>query len=223
MDAIILAGGMGTRLRSVVSDCPKPLAPIADIPFLDYLLQQLSGKISRAILAVGYKGDPIIERYSELDFGFPILFSEEDSPLGTGGAACKAASLAKSDTIWVLNGDSYFAISFGEMEKAHRGDVTIACRKVEDVSRYGSLKLEQERIVAFEEKGGVKAGWINGGIYLLKKELLLEEKRAAFSLEHDFFPQLLLSHKELFAYRSAANFIDIGTPASYQRAEEVIV
>jgi len=219
MDAIILVGGLGTRLRSVVSDKPKPLAPIRGRPFLDHLLKQIEGKVSKVILAAGFLSEQITEQY-----GDRCLISTEDSPLGTGGAARKAAELTDSEDIWVLNGDSFFDISFEEMEGHHSGDMVMACRYVEDVSRYGAVEIHGNRIVAFQEKKDSSGGgWINGGIYLIKKKLLLSSPvERSFSLEKELFPSLLLSEKMVMAYPHDGEFIDIGTPESYNLANEIL-
>ncbi|MFN0065286.1 MAG: nucleotidyltransferase family protein [Chlamydiales bacterium] len=222
MDAILLVGGQGTRLAPVVSDVPKPLAPVRGVPFLDFLLQQLQMVATRVILAVGYKGEQVIERYKKMPH---ILFSKEKTPLGTGGALRKALELVSSEYVWILNGDSFFAISFSAMLESRvevGADITIACRYVDDVSRYGSIEMEGRRIIAFREKresGG--PGWINGGIYLMRRELLLDwPLDTPFSLEKEAFS--LLVQKRCFAYPSDGKFIDIGTPESYRQAEEIV-
>lgn len=218
MDAIILVGGRGTRLRSVVSDRPKPLAEVNGIPFLDYLLAQIEEHVSRVILAVGYLGDQVALQYKNR-----CLISTEAEPLGTGGAVRQALDLVEGDRFWVLNGDSFFDISFAEMEKC-RGDAVIACRLVEDVSRYGSIQMDGSRIISFEEKKASSgAGWINGGIYTMTKALFDESvSRGPFSLEMDLFPSLLLSNKVVSAYPVSGTFIDIGTPESYTQASGLL-
>ena len=219
MDAIILVGGQGTRLRSVISDKPKPLAPIDGVPFLDYLLNQIENKVSRIILAVGYMGDQVANLYRDR-----CLISMEKTPLGTGGAVCKALELVEGERFWVLNGDSYFDISFDEMEKCE-GDLIMACRHVDDVSRYGSVVIDKDAIISFQEKQeSLGSGWINGGIYLMGKKLFKDKStQSPFSLEVDFFPTLLLSDKKVIAYPGSGSFIDIGTPQSYHRAYEVLL
>lgn len=220
MDAIILAGGLGTRLREVLADKPKPLAPIRGRPFLDLLLDQLQGKVERVILAVGYKAEAIKGQYGSKQ----LLFSEEKTPLGTGGALKQALTFAKGSPVLVLNGDSYFDIRFDDFFAFHQrldADVTLACRAVEDVSRYGSLQIDKEgKIIAFQEKKPLKEpGWINGGIYLIHPPLL-HPFSGVFSLEKDFFPSLL--KKKMFAYLSSEKFIDIGTKESYLKAQEIL-
>lgn len=222
LDAIILAGGLGTRLEKTVPHLPKPLAPINGTPFLDLLLKQLalSGQVRQVILAIGHKADQIKERYKETTF----LFSEETTLLGTAGGVKQALQLVETDQVWVLNGDSYFELSLHEMHLAHKkngSDLTIACKEMEDASRYGSVLFNDDfRIKSFKEKESSKGcGWINGGIYLMKKDLL--DSFNAFSLEKEVFPHLL--NKHIFAYPSFGKFIDIGTEESYYRAQELLL
>lgn len=219
MDAVILVGGQGTRLRPVVADRPKPLAPVRGIPFLDYLIKQIEGHVSRIILAVGYLGEQVVEQYQERH-----LISAEKNPLGTGGAVRLAIDLVEGERFWVLNGDSYFDISFEEMERC-TGDLVMAVRHVEDVKRYGAVEIEENKVITFDEKGGSSGpGWINGGIYICQKELFGgRAKRQPFSLEKELFPSLLLSNKEVMAYPCEGRFIDIGTPKSYENAGSVLI
>jgi len=220
MDAIILAGGLGKRLRDTVSDVPKPLAPIRGKPFLDILFDQLGEQIDKVILAIGYKSDQIKSYYQNGE----VLFSEEKTPLGTGGALKQALPLASSSPVLALNGDSYFGIeiekliAFHEEKQAH---LTVACREVEDVSRYGSIFFDENlRVQEFHEKEArVGKGWINGGIYLMDQNLLNAFPKA-FSLEEEAFPELL--KKRVFAYPSVGKFIDIGTKESYFKAQGIL-
>lgn len=221
-DAIILVGGLGTRLQKIVSQVPKPLAPINGTPFLDLLLQHFyaSGQVRRIILAIGHKAHLIRAYYEKTSF--PLLFSEETSPLGTAGALKQALPLAATEDVWVLNGDSFFDVPFEKMRLAHQqnnADLTIACKEMEDVSRYGSVAFGfDQRISNFQEKeAACGKGWINGGIYLMKRTLL--ESFSAFSLEKEVFPALL--NKRVFAYPFPGKFIDIGTEESYHQAQEV--
>ena len=221
MDAIILAGGLGKRLRDIVSDVPKPLAPIQGKPFLDILLAQLDNRVERVILAIGYQSEKIKEYYRNAS----LIFSEEEVPLGTGGALKQALQLAHSSLVLVMNGDSYFDVDLESMLAFHlasQAHLTLACREVEDVSRFGSISFdENQRISAFREKeAGAGKGWINGGIYLMDKNLLDSFPDTPFSLEQEGFPHLL--KKRVFAYPSAGKFIDIGTRDSYYQAQELL-
>jgi len=227
MDAIILAGGLGTRLRSVVTDLPKPLAPINGHAFLEYLLEQLAEipDIESVTLAVGYKADAVKEQYADHFYPFDILFSEEQSPLGTGGALKKALSSTKSDKILVLNGDSYLEFSFEkllETFKKSKADAVIVTTHVIDANRFGLIKETDGRIEQFLEKSPeTLPGTVNGGIYLMKRSLLEElSLEGAFSLEKEVFP--LWMQKRLFSCPTSGLFIDIGTPESFALAQTLL-
>lgn len=220
LDTIILAGGFGTRLREVVSDVPKPMAKVKGKPFLDYVLEQVKFfEAKTIILSVGYQKESIKGHYQNRGF----LFSEEKTPLGTGGAVKKALKLAQSSDVLVLNGDSFFGLDLHEMYRVHQkngADLTIACKRVNDVSRYGSLTFDKDMSLTgfYEKEVSKESGWINGGIYMMKKDLLFSFPDHPFSLEKEVFPALL--NNRLFAYLSEAKFIDIGTKESYLKAGE---
>ena len=216
MDAIVLVGGQGTRLRSVVADRPKPLADVGGLPFLDYLLAKIRGHVARIILATGYLGEQIAARYKK-----SCLISQEERPLGTGGSVCQALKLVRGERFWVFNGDSYFDLSLEEMSRC-RADLVMACSYVEDVGRYGAVEIVEGRVVAFRERQR-GCGWINGGIYLLHKALFEGcVSGTAFALEEALIPHLLLSQKDVRAYLSSGSFLDIGTPDSYREAPDLL-
>lgn len=225
MEAIILAGGFGTRLKEVISDRPKPLAPIQGVPFLDLLLAQLKGHVTKVILAVGYKADDIIARYEASDFPFAIVFSRETKPLGTGGALKKAAELATGEDLLVLNGDSYLHYSFAQLWQMHetkQAAITIAATTVPEANRYGLLSIDKTtgQVLNFLEKQvEAKTGTINGGVYIIKKSLLASCEEV-FSLEKDFFPLWL--NKTMYACSFEGLFIDIGTPDSWNQAQTLL-
>src|SRR3990167_7499676 len=178
VDAIILAGGFGTRLAPVLPHLPKALAPIRNSPFLELLLEQLqaSGIVSKVVLALGHKAAHIEEYLRQKAYVFPIGLSIEDSPQGTGGAVRLALDKTASDTLLIVNGDSYFDLDLGAFWRAHldkQGAGSIACREMEDTSRYGTLGINSSHgIHSFREKNGChEKGWINAGIYLLHKDL----------------------------------------------------
>lgn len=227
MDAIILAGGLGRRLRKAVPRLPKPLAPIGKRPFLDILLAQLAGfkEISSIILSVGYQADKIINAYRGRK---GVTFSVENKPLGTGGGVREALEQCASEEVLVLNGDSYLAFSFAKLLQKYKNseaEMVIACRKVEDCRRYGHIRFDPKshRIWAFEEKiKHPSSGWINAGVYLMKRSLLLSyERGAVLSLEKDILPKLL--ERRIFSYLSTALFIDIGTEETYVQAQKLLV
>lgn len=224
MDCVILAGGLGTRLRSILPHTPKVLAPIRGRPFLSLLVQQLirSHCISKIIFALGYCSNQVIELFK--DYPFPIEFSCETKPLGTGGAVRLAMKKVESNPFFVMNGDSYFDISFTKMllfHRMHEAEITLAYRKADDTRRFGILKVSsRDRILSFQEKEGTM-GFINGGIYLFQQEIFDEFPcNDSFSLEYDRLPFLL--RQKMFGFFSDGIFIDIGTPQSFLVAQELL-
>ena len=220
MEAIVLAGGFGTRLSTVVSDVPKPMAPINGRPFLEYLLDDLNEKgINRVILAVSYKKDIIKNYFKKKYREIEIVYSDEDIPLGTGGAIKKALTLAENEEIFIINGDTFFDVNLKEMYQFHKKNsskLTLAIKKMEKFDRYGSLILDKDRIIKFKEKKYIDKGYINGGIYLINKDLLNEEEKEIFSFEKD----VLENEKfiiEKYGYKSEGYFIDIGIPEDYYK------
>ena len=223
--AVILAGGLGTRLRPVFSDRPKVLAEILGRPFLTYLLDQLSCAGAReVILCTGYMADRVQEVCGDTYKSLHLLYSQEDEPLDTGGALRLALPFLKSDPVLVMNGDSYIHADLNSyVEWFFQIDrrASLLLTRVSDTGRYGRVKVKKdESILAFEEKGMTRgAGWINAGVYLVKKLLLTSiPPGKAFSLEREFFPSLV--GKWLFGYQCKGRFIDIGTPESYATAEK---
>jgi len=228
IDAIILAGGQGTRLRTVVSDVPKPLAPIDGKPFLDILLTQLSHfhRVRRVVLAVGYKADLIEARYrNSRDFGFGIEFSVERAPLGTGGALLQALPLTRSANVLVLNGDSYVDFDLTALADTHarcNASVTMVVVDVEDAARFGSVQLDTPtgRLVGFTEKSGSQGrGVINAGCYLLARGAFSKLPVVPMSFERDVLPAQLTS---TYAHVVNGRFIDIGVSESYSRAADYL-
>ena len=216
MEAIILAGGFGTRLQSVVSDVPKPMAPIGNVPFLSYILDELvEQEFDKVILAVGYKKEVIMDYYGDSYKGMKILYSIENEPLGTGGCVKKAMELSEDNFVFVINGDTFFKINYKEMAKTNK--ISIACRKMFNFDRYGEVKIKNGIIQAFEEKKHVDEGYINGGIYYLPSDIFtryhLDKK---FSMEKDFF-EVYMKELNIYAYKSYDYFIDIGIPEDYYK------
>lgn len=229
LDSIILAGGLGTRLRGVVPELPKVLAPVNEKPFLDIILSALSKWecIEKVVIAVGYMADKIIERYKDTSrYNFKILFSVEEELLGTGGAIKKVLPQTETDNVLVLNGDSYVETDLYDLEKKHMGvsaSMSIVLREVENASRYGRVKLNGEnRIVCFEEKTpGPSKGYINAGMYLIKRKLFDEvENNIVISLEKELLPVFI--RKRVYGYISYGKFIDIGIPETYKYADKYL-
>ena len=223
MEAIILAGGFGTRLSTVVFDVPKPMAPINDRPFLEYLLEDLNEKgINRVILAVGYKKEIIKSHFKKKYKNIDIIYSNEDIPLGTGGAIKKALTLAEDENIFIINGDTFFDVDLKEMYQFHKKNnskLTLAIKEMEKFDRYGSLILEGYKIIKFEEKKYIDKGYINGGIYLIDKKLLIQEKKESFSFEKEILENENFQI-EKYGYKSERYFIDIGIPRDYYKFKE---
>lgn len=223
MECIILAGGMGTRLQSVVSDVPKCMAPVAGHPFLYYLITSLiEAGFNHIILALGYKHE-IIEEWIEAN-AFPIHISTvtEETPLGTGGAVRLALSKAETNEVFVLNGDTFFGVRYPEMLGLHKSTqsaITVALKRMEKFDRYGVVDIEQptSRIQRFNEKQYCESGLINGGVYLINRHEL-DNFPIKFSLEKDFF-ETAVRTSTLSGYISEGYFIDIGIPEDYERAQ----
>ena len=217
-EAIVLAGGMGTRLKGVVDNIPKPMAPICDKPFLIYLLQYLKKEgISKVIFSVGYKYEIIKNFFGNSWNGITINYAVEKEPLGTGGAIRLALSMVESERVFVLNGDTFFDVSLSKMEK-ESADTVIAIKPMRDFDRYGTVLLQNNKIIAFQEKKRMKEGLINGGIYLLNKNTLNHfYLELNFSFEKEFLEKEL---GRLFAFVSDTYFIDIGIPEDYEKAQQ---
>ena len=232
MEAILLCGGLGTRLRSVVSDRPKPMADIAGKPFLHYLVKMLSESgVKHLIFALGYMGEQI-EAYfqSGEDYGLSISYSYEDSPLGTGGAIRNALSHVSGENVLVLNADTYFHTDYESLlreQLKNKAAMTIASRKIEDISRYGAiLRDESGRILRWNEKmfsdqvEAPRPGEINGGIYVMQKCLIEKIPEGKQSLENDCIPAWLEDGLYLQAIPSDGYFMDIGIPEDYAQFRE---
>ena len=227
MQAILLCGGMGTRLRSVVSDRPKPMADICGKPFLQYLLEMLREKgITEVIFALGYMGEMIEEYFQDGSaFGLQIAYSYEEDPLGTGGAIRNALPKIMEEEVLVLNADTYFPMDYQGLYRFHQendGDFSLATRAVPDISRYGAVRRDAAgRILAWNEKledgGQPLAGEINGGIYVMKKSLIAEIPEGKQSLEQDCVPKWLSEGKRIFGLPFDGYFMDIGIPKDYQQ------
>lgn len=224
-EAVILAGGFGTRLSHVVSDVPKPMAPIYGRPFLCYLLDRLADVgIQRVVLATGYMHEVIETYFDTMYRGLEIIYSNEDQPLFTGGAIRQAAEKIQSEDFVVLNGDTLFDIDFQQLydfHTSHDAHLSIALRRVEDTGRYGAVTCENDRIVAFHEKTESQgAGDINGGIYAINRAWLLnQDLPTKFSFEKELM-QPLAGDPHFYGLSFNDYFIDIGVPEDYFRAQQ---
>lgn len=223
--AVILAGGLGTRLRSVVADRPKVLATVHGRPYLAYLLDQLIGfGIRQVVLCTGYKGEQIHETFGDRYRTASLHYSQESEPLGTAGALRLALPRLTEPLVLAMNGDSYCDADFSSLLQWHRdGNFTgsLLLTRVPDTSRYGRvITTDSGQVFQFEEKGANRGmGWINAGVYLLGRDLLAEiPSGAVASLERDMLPKWIQRPFGGFP-APAARFLDIGTPESYAETE----
>ncbi len=222
MECVVLAGGKGTRLRSVVSDLPKCMAPVAGRPFLAWLLDDLrEAGFDHIILSLGYKHEAVEAWVASRPDRDSITCVVEEEPLGTGGGVRLALRQAREDAVFILNGDTFFGVDYPAMQAFHRqsgAQATLALKPLRDFDRYGEVTLDGEgRITAFREKRPCAEGLINGGVYLLQRDALAEMPER-FSLEKDYFEPKAVS-AALAGFRSEGYFIDIGIPADYARAQ----
>lgn len=225
MEAIVLAGGFGTRLQGVVSDVPKSMAMIHGRPFLEYQLDYLIGQgVERVVLSVGYKREFIMDHFKTSYRSLEIDYAVEEEPLGTGGGIRLAFWKVKGLRAFVMNGDSLFRFDFRKMLDHHmkkKADATLSLRKLDDTGRYGRVEMNRmHRITGFTEKReGAGPGYINGGVYVLEKLFLMEpEFRGRFSIEKDCFERYY-PHARLFGFPSSGYFRDIGIPEDFNMAQ----
>lgn len=221
-EAIILAGGLGTRLQSVIKDIPKPMAPVGEKPFLEYLLSYLkSYGINHTILSVGYHWEFIKEYFGDTYETMKLSYAVENEPMGTGGGIRLALEKMTGEHVFILNGDTFFQVNLNDLSEfyfAHEADLCMTVKRKQDFSRYGTVELDVCKVIGFKEKMAVKTGMINGGVYITKRtvfhNLNLPKK---FSFESDFLERHLETLK-ICAMRSSEYFIDIGVPQDYEKA-----
>ena len=226
-EAIVLAGGLGTRLRGVVPDVPKPMAPVAGRPFLCYVMDHLEAEgIRRVILAVGYRHRVISEFFGSRYGKLQVDYSIEEQPLGTGGGIALALQSVTQPYVFVLNGDSFLRLSYPAMaalaEEPGGAILAVALRMVEDTGRYGRAVLTGNRISGFHPSGVAGPGFINAGVYLLRSDVF---KRYSvppkFSFETDFL-ESRVSELAPLAFCSDAPFIDIGVPEAFRESQMLL-
>lgn len=227
MKAVLLVGGLGTRLRSILPSTPKPLASIGNKSFLELLIRQLRHqRIYRLVLCTGYLGDQIQEQFGDGHaWNVEIEYSRESSPLGTAGALKLAASHLEgvSDFV-VMNGDSFLETDFQKLVQLHRARGGIAAMAVVEVSnggRYGTVHVEPDgRVNAFLEKSGEDSPrLVNGGVYVFSRSVFEHIPDGPGSLEKNIFPKLI--KEGIYALKQDGIFIDIGTPEDYARAQQI--
>ena len=226
MEAIVLAGGLGTRLAGKLQGVPKPMAPVAGRPFLQILLNQLQlAGCARVVLSVGHLHQVIQSHFGADWRGMRLDYAVENAPLGTGGAIRAALAQAAEEQVLVLNGDTYLQADYAAMMRFHAGEgapMTMAVTDLADIGRYGGVLFDGNRITGFEEKGGSGPGWINAGAYVLHRDIQwppgLAEK---FSFETDFLaPQIRRLNPA--AYKVEGFFLDIGVPEDLERAQTAL-
>lgn len=226
MEAIILAGGQGSRLRPVVADRPKSLAVVAGRPFLAIVLEMLErAGFGAAILAVGYRWTMIRDAFGDRFGALALRYSIEDEPLGTGGALRRAVGLATEDPVFVLNGDTFAEVGFEAMAAAHHEagvDMSMAIATLPDAARYGRLAVVQGRVAGFEPASSAGPGTINAGVYLIARRLLDDPSLPRrFSFERDFLAARVATLRPL-AVPLTGRFIDIGVAEDFHRAQTLL-
>ena len=228
-DAVILCGGAGLRLRPITGDAPKSMAAVAGRPFLEVLIGQLRRHgFERAILAVGYQAETIQGHFKEQAFGVQLAYSEESSPLGTGGALKHAAGHLVSDDVLVMNGDSFADADLAALvahHRASRADVSLVVVPADGRGDCGNVSVNDAGLVtAFEEKrNGQNARYVNAGIYMVSRHILdAIPAGVQLSLEKELFGRWIAEGRQIRALIHPGTCIDIGTPERYQKAQEIL-
>jgi len=224
IEAIILAGGLGTRLRSAVPDLPKCMAPVNDKPFISYVIKYLQQQgVTNFIFSLGYKSE-VIEEYLQKEF--PNLLyktSIEDEPLGTGGAIKQALTIAEEKVALATNGDTLFIVNVNELlslQTSKQADCTLSLKPMKNFDRYGVVDVDDTNAIkSFKEKQLYESGCINGGVYALDKESFLKENLPQkFSFEKNYL-ETYYDKRAMYGLVQDEYFIDIGIPEDYERAQ----
>jgi D-glycero-alpha-D-manno-heptose 1-phosphate guanylyltransferase len=226
MEAVILAGGMGTRLRNAVPDLPKPMAPVDGKPFLGYLLEWLTEyPVSKIILSIGYKPEAITGYFGNSFLGIPVEYVIEEEPLGTGGGIMRACRDVSESDFLVINGDTFFPIDLMKLYSFHTWHgcfITVALKKMKDFSRYGSVEYNDGKILQFHEKKLCHDGFINGGIYAINRRIMMSQHLPkVFSFEKEILEKSAGSG-DLRGMIFDEPFLDIGMPEEYRRASDIM-
>jgi D-glycero-alpha-D-manno-heptose 1-phosphate guanylyltransferase len=223
MEAIVLAGGRGTRLGALTGQLPKPMVPVAGRPFLAFVLDHLVGQgVTRIILSVGYLHEAIESHFGARYRDVALVYVVEVQALGTGGGTRLALEQAREQLVFVVNGDTLFPASFADMlamQKSMQADVVMALKPVPAAGRFGQVQVDHGIVTGFQEKAGDGQALINGGTYLMRRNRILRLlPQGASSLEYDLVPGILKTHV-VAAVVADAVFLDIGEPASYELAQ----
>lgn len=227
--AVILAGGLGTRLREIVPDVPKPMAPINGRPFLEHQMDYwIAQGVTRFVLSVGYRAEIIMSHFGDSYAGADVSYAVEERPLGTGGGLLLAAAGLDEDFL-VLNGDTYFEVALSTLRERHRAggaDWTIALFRSDETKRYLGFDVAPDgRVLGLSPKHGEAAPLANGGVYLMKPSALASAGFAAgsnLSLENDLLPAFLSGARRVFGVACQGRFIDIGVPEDYTQAQSFL-
>lgn len=220
-EAIVLAGGFGTRLRTLVSEVPKPLAPVAGRPFLEWILRRLEREgMRRVVLATGYMAEKVEQAFGRRFGALELIHSVETQPLGTGGAIALAAEHVGDRGVHVINGDTYLDYALTKLEALAlgHGGIGMALARVDDVYRYGAVGMEGVFVLRFHEKGATGPGWINAGCYYLSDEVLRALPGGSYSFETDVLAPRAEA-RLVIGMTDTDRFIDIGVPEDYLRAQ----
>lgn len=228
MQAIILAGGKGTRLQTILNEVPKALASIGHKPFLDYLIKFLNQQgITHFIFSLGYQHQQIVDYLNAKEKTWTYTCVIEEQALGTGGAVKKALASATDPNVWVINADTYLQINLTEMYQQHLNNnaaATIALKEMHNFDRYGLIQIDHNNsVISFEEKQPCEKGLINAGFFIVNKEYYANatKDKVVFSIEKDFF-EIQLSNKSIYGFQTDGFFIDIGIPEDFERAQHVL-
>lgn len=227
LTAVVLAGGLGTRLKAVIDNKQKVIAEVSNKPFLEYILKQLVAyNIKDIVICTGYKADAVKEYFGEKYENANITYSKEKEPLGTGGAIKNAIPHIKSEIFIAMNGDSFCEANlskFYEFYSKKNAKIGMLLTEVDDCKRYGSVTLDENHLIKnFREKDETSgSGWINAGIYILNKGMFSNlNSNKKISIEKEIFPEFVM--KSFFGFKNPKGvFIDIGTPESYKLAEKI--
>lgn len=229
--AVILAGGLGTRLRSVVSDVPKPMAPVAGRPFLEHQIDFWAAQgIRRFVLSVAYLGESIVAHFGRRYRGCEIDYAVEETPLGTGGGVLLSARMMPADRPFLLlNGDTFFQVELARIAAFHgrtKSDWTVCLFRPSEAGRYGRIEMDAEgRVLSLLDKSAAAGKFANGGVYLVNPHVLAtiaSQPPRKCSLETDLMPALLAAGARVHGLECPGPFLDIGVPEDYARAAEFL-
>jgi len=226
IDALVLCGGLGTRLEGLMKGKPKVMAAFGSQPFLDIQLAYLKvNGFKRIILCTGHKAEGIEDYYRENSQGLIIDYSREEEPLGTGGAIKNAEPIIQSDSFYAMNGDCFCNVplnSFFSFHESRGGVATIVASKVKEKKDFGSILIDgDDQILGFKEKQQKDVSpYLNAGQYLFTNKVLSMMPEGKFSLEYDIFPQLV--GKGFYAFKLEEAFFDIGTPERLKKAQQIL-